>query len=133
MSYEFDTAVVVDKATAKRLAKDCQDIFYGVTMIATDRYFFSFYMKWCERYEAILDEVRKSSYYEIMKVGEELDDIKFECCDNCEYYIDVQRELDFANNDCSIYTPIHDFLNEGNNGNNLTTEHMAIRSTMGGI
>ena len=104
-----------------------------MTMIATDRYFLSFYMKWCERYEVILDEVRKSSYYEIMKIGEELDDIKFECCDNCEYYIDVQRELDFANNDCSIYTPIHDFLNEGNNGNNLMTEHMALRSTMGGI
>ena len=79
MSYEFDTAIVVDKATAKRLAKDCQDIFYGVTMIATDRYFLRFCMKWGERYEAILDEVRNSSYYEIMKVGEELDDIKFEC------------------------------------------------------
>ena len=70
MSYEFDTAIVVDKATAKRLAKDCQDIFYGVTMIATDRYFLRFCMKWGERYEAILDEVRNSSYYEIMKVGE---------------------------------------------------------------
>ena len=132
MSYEFDTAIVVDKATAKRLAKDCQDIFYGVTMIATDRYFLRFCMKWGERYEAILDEVRNSSYYEIMKVGEELDDIKFECGDDCEYYIDVQRELDFGNNECSIYRPIHDFLNEGMNNNDLMTEHMMVKA-MGGI
>ena len=132
MSYEFDTAIVVDKATAKRLAKDCQDIFYGVTMIATDRYFLRFCMKWGERYEAILDEVRNSSYYEIMKVGEELDDIKFECGDDCEYYIDVQRELDFGNNECSIYRPIHDFLNEGMNNNDLMTEHMMVKA-MGGF
>ncbi len=132
MSYYYDVSVVVDKQTATRLAKNNQDIFHGVTMIATNRYLFQFSIKHSTRYEEILEEVRKSSYYEIAQVGEELTDIMEEWSDGVPQFLEVRRDV-FVDYDCQKYSFIEDFLNEGNNENDLMTEHMAIMATVGGI
>ena len=131
MSYYYDVSVVVDKQTATRLAKNNQDIFHGVTMIATNRYLFQFSIKHSTRYEEILEEVRKSSYYEIAQVGEELTDIMEEWSDGVPQFLEVRRDV-FVDYDCQKYSFIEDFLNEGMNNNDLMTEHMMVKA-MGGI
>ena len=120
MSYYYDVSVVVDKQTAKNLAKNNQDIFHGVTMIATNRYLFQFSIKHSTRYEEILEEVRKSSYYEIAQVGEELTDIMEEWSDGVPQFLEVRRDV-FVDYDCQKYSFIEDFLNEGMNNNETTT------------
>ena len=131
MSYYYDVSVVVDKQTAKNLAKNNQDIFHGVTMIATNRYLFQFSIKHCTQYEEILEEVRKSSYYEIAQVGEELTDIMEEWSDGVPQFLEVRRDV-FVDYDCQKCSFIEDFLNEGMNNNDLMTEHMMVKA-MGGI
>jgi len=131
MSYYYDVSVVVDKQTATRLAKNNQDIFHGVTMIATNRYLFQFSIKHSTRYEEILEEVRKSSYYEIAQVGEELTDIMEEWSDGVPQFLEVRRDV-FVDYDCQKYSFIEDFLNEGMNNNDLMTEHMMVKA-MGGF
>ena len=131
MSYYYDVSVVVDKQTAKNLAKNNQDIFHGVTMIATNRYLFQFSIKHCTQYEEILEEVRRSSYYEIAQVGEELTDIMEEWSDGVPQFLEVRRDV-FVDYDCQKYSFIEDFLNEGMNNNDLMTEHMMVKA-MGGI
>lgn len=131
MSYYYDVSVVVDKPTATRLAKNNQDVFHGVTMIATNRYLFQFSIKHCTQYNEILEEVRKSSYYEITQIGEELTDIMEEWSEGVPQFLEVRRDV-FVDYDCQKYSFIEDFLNEGNNGNDLMTEHMMVKAT-GGI
>lgn len=131
MSYYYDVSVVVDKQTAKNLAKNNQDIFHGVTMIATNRYLFQFSIKHCTQYEEILEEVRRSSYYEIAQVGEELTDIMEEWSDGVPQFLEVRRDV-FVDYDCQKYSFIEDFLNEGMNNNDLMTEHMMVKA-MGGF
>lgn len=131
MSYYYDVSVVVDKQTAKNLAKNNQDIFHGVTMIATNRYLFQFSIKHSTRYEEILEEVRKSSYYEIAQVGEELTDIMEEWSDGVPQFLEVRRDV-FVDYDCQKCSFIEDFLNEGMNNNDLMTEHMMVKA-MGGF
>ena len=100
-------------------------------MIATNRYLFQFSIKHSTRYEEILEEVRKSSYYEIAQVGEELTDIMEEWSDGVPQFLEVRRDV-FVDYDCQKYSFIEDFLNEGMNNNDLMTEHMMVKA-MGGF
>lgn len=85
---DYDVSVVVDKPTATRLAKDYQDI-HGYTMLATNRYLLQFSKKHCTQYNEILEEVRRSSYYEIAQVGEEFTDIVEECSEGVTQFLKV--------------------------------------------
>ena len=103
MNYYYETAAVVDKQTLKQLIQPLRGIVEYTTLINTNRYYIVFEMKYCSQYEEILDIIKSSTYYEIMQIGEELDDIKYAHSDDCEYYLEVERNPYYVNNGASVY------------------------------
>ena len=92
MSYYYNTAAVVDRQTLKQLTQPLRGIVEYATLIDTNRYYIVFEMKYCS-----------STYYEIMQVGEELGDINYIHSDDCEYYIELERNPYYTNNGASVY------------------------------
>ena len=85
MSYYYVTAAVVDRQTLKQLTQPLRGIVEYATLIDTNRYY------------------KSSTYYEIMQVGEELGDINYIHSDDCEYYIELERNPYYTNNGASVY------------------------------
>ena len=91
MSYYYVTAAVVDRQTLKQLTQPLRGIVEYATLIDTNRY------------DEILSIIKSSTYYEIMQVGEELGDINYIHSDDCEYYIELERNPYYVNNGASVY------------------------------
>ena len=96
MSYYYVTAAVVDRQTLKQLIQPLRGIVEYATLIDTNRYYIVFEMKYCSI-------IKSSTYYEIMQVGEELEDINYTHSDDCEYYIELERNPYYTNNGASVY------------------------------
>ena len=84
MSYYYVTAAVVDRQTLKQLIQPLRGIVEYATLIDTNRYYIVFEMKYCQ-------------------VGEELEDINYTHSDDCEYYIELERNPYYTNNGASVY------------------------------
>ena len=103
MSYYYVTAAVVDRQTLKQLIQPLRGIVEYATLIDTNRYYIVFEMKYCTNYDEIIEIIKSSTYYEIMQIGEELGDINYTHCDDCEYYIELERNPYYVNNGASVY------------------------------
>ena len=103
MSYYYNTAAVVDRQTLKQLTQPLRGIVEYATLIDTNRYYIVFEMKYCTNYDEIIDIIKSSTYYEIMQVGEELGDINYTHSNDCEYYIELERNPYYTNNGASVY------------------------------
>ena len=78
MSYYYNTAAVVDRQTLKQLTQPLRGIVEYATLIDTNRYYIVFEMKYCG-------------------------DINYIHSDDCEYYIELERNPYYTNNGASVY------------------------------
>ena len=74
MSYYYVTAAVVDRQTLKQLIQPLRGIVEYATLIDTNRYYIVFEMKYCYTHS-----------------------------DDCEYYIELERNPYYTNNGASVY------------------------------